>query len=124
MNKDQWIKFDPTQIDTMGDIMRDVVQITDSDNAKEYVREYVDWMTENLSPKVSINEGESRRDAALRIVKSNISYSAGYHGKDTYNQILTVFDLEHPFFGKEYPTTEEAFKIGLKLGQKMKDEEE
>lgn len=54
------------------------------------------------------------------VAKSNLGYFAGYYDKETSKKIYDLFGAAHPIFGQTWPTPEEAFKMGVKLGEKAK----
>jgi hypothetical protein len=109
-----YIKYNPEK-NTLGDLLDDITQITDKENAKEYFGDYVKNIQSTLKEKY-IKFGESLNQAAVRIAKSNIGYIAGYCGKETYERIMNLFDTSHPVFGTNYPTPEEAFTMGVDHG--------
>ena len=54
------------------------------------------------------------------VAKSNLGYFAGYYDEETSKKIYDLFGAAHPVFGMTWPTPEEAFKMGVKLGEKLK----
>lgn len=59
---------------------------------------------------------------------SNIGYLTGYEGPDTMVDMLRLFGVEHPVFGgpeaAAQVTPTQAFELGMKLGEEMKEEED
>lgn len=49
--------------------------------------------------------------------KENIGYMAGYCSHEDSQRIYDWFDCQHPIFGTTAPTAEEAFNVGIKLGE-------
>jgi hypothetical protein len=60
------------------------------------------------------------KTAAANIL-SNIGYFTGYFDHATADRIMDLFDCEHPVFGRNHPTAEEAWRIGLEYGQRSKE---
>lgn len=54
---------------------------------------------------------------AMKIVRSNLGYFAGYHGAECRERVERLYRCEHPVFGPiarvGSPTTWEAFQLGL-----------
>lgn len=46
--------------------------------------------------------------------KRNIAWVAGYCGMDLFYRILNVFNVDHPVFGRLFPTPMEAFVAGMR----------
>ena len=101
---------------TIGQCLNPIANITTKEEATQFFNDYVDWLKEgNKSLK------QKRPVSNEQIAKINIGYYAGYFDKTTYTRILTLFDLEHPYFGKEYPSPEYALGLGLKIGEEIKN---
>ena len=62
-------------------------------------------------------DGKSPREAK-KLAKANIGYWAGYYDEETARRIWKLFRTEHPIFHKRWPKPEEAFRLGVKWGQK------
>lgn len=86
----------------------------DKDKASTFYNEYVQYV-------MDINKSD--RDAAERIVKSNLGYFAGYYNKDVCDIIYSTYNCCHPIFGKSpfSVSPEEAFETGYKLGKQLKE---
>lgn len=50
----------------------------------------------------------------------SIGYYTGYLDHASADRIMELFDTEHPIFGREHPTPEEALKKGIAFGEQMK----
>jgi len=64
--------------------------------------------------------GIVNREVAEKNAHDNLGYWAGYYDHDTRKAVKKVFGSSHPIFGDTFPTPEEAFKIGMELGNKLK----
>jgi hypothetical protein len=51
----------------------------------------------------------------------NIGYLSGYYSKEEKHRIQDWFDVEHPIFGKNDPTPDEAFRAGMEWAQRVKN---
>lgn len=108
-------KFNPknkkklTYEDTLGPAMK----ITDPEDAKQYFSAYVSFMQEALR-----KEGKDASDA-VRIVKANLGYYAGYYDQETFNRVTQLFNCNHPVFGSNLPHTSlDAVKAGKKAAER------
>ena len=68
-----------------------------------------------------VNKHEYSQDEALKIIRSNIGYLAGYCDVETQRRFEDLFGAVHPVFGAvdspESPkTVEETFQHGLSMG--------
>lgn len=68
------------------------------------------------------------RGTALQLVKDNLGYYAGYFGAATRERVERLFHCAHPYFGPiavfGQPTGQEAYDMGLKLGQQLQRDAE
>jgi hypothetical protein len=62
--------------------------------------------------------------AARDILRSNIGYNTGYGDNELGDKVMEFYECEHPIFGKTHPTPEEALRMGIELGEKMRAEKE
>lgn len=112
-------KFNPDnkEILTSGEALGPAMNITDQDDADQYLAEYIAFIQGYLDSTPN-EQGLN----ATEIAKSNLGYWAGY-GYDR-ERVERLFHCSHPVFGAiaevGEPTTEEAFKMGLKLGEQAK----
>ena len=83
------------------------------ENAAAIVKEQVDEMVKVLE----YDPAEARR-----IVLQNIGYYCGYYPTDFADKVYEMFDTEHPIFGKTHPTPEEALRIGMEWGRRVKEQ--
>jgi hypothetical protein len=58
------------------------------------------------------------------VLLSNIGYTTGYMTHAQADQVLELFDTEHPIFGKTHPSAEEAYRMGLEYGEAAKKRSE
>lgn len=49
----------------------------------------------------------------------NIGYFTGYYPKGKAEQIMKVFNTEHPVFGKTIPSNEKAYAHGVRRGRRV-----
>jgi hypothetical protein len=52
--------------------------------------------------------------------RDNIGYMIGDVDRDVGRRIIEWFGCEHPIFGTTFPTAQEAFEAGMKLGETMR----
>lgn len=101
---------------TYGECLDPAMKITDQHDATQYFYAYVKFIEKNKDPVSNMT--------AIQIAKSNLGYYAGYFNDDTRVRVEKLFMCKHPIFGSiaenGTPTPEEAFNIGLKLGQDNK----
>lgn len=100
---------------TYGECLEPAMNITDAEDAKQYLKDYVDFIEKTVDKK-HLTERTS-----TEIAKHNLGYYAGYYNNETRERIERLFMCEHPLFGsiKEngVPTPEEAFRIGTEYGK-------
>jgi hypothetical protein len=100
----------------------DIAERDDRDEAERYFKGYVEYLEAR---------GQSRPEAVLT-AKTNLGYYAGYHGPGTQEAVRLVFGAVHPVFGysDRYgrnappPTADEAFEMGGRMGEKMRELED
>jgi hypothetical protein len=63
-------------------------------------------------------------DEWREILLANIGYCTGYYDNATADRIMELFETEHPIFGKTHPSPEEAFRLGMALGEAAKKKSE
>jgi hypothetical protein len=63
--------------------------------------------------------GVDREDARRRTLV-NIGYFAGYYSNEIQDLAYSLFDTQHPIFGRTHPTSEEALRLGMEYGERMK----
>jgi hypothetical protein len=56
------------------------------------------------------------------VVVGNLGYYGGYYRRDVQLHVYSLLAIEHPVFGMEEPTPEEAFKKGVEMATKSKEE--
>lgn len=96
---------------TIGDKYRPAMNITDSNEAKEYFEALVEH---------NLRMSDHTREEAVEIEKSNLGYFAGYYNNETRERVERLFFCKHPIFGKikdHIPTAEEAFKAGFNIAK-------
>jgi hypothetical protein len=98
---------------TMGELYDPAMKITDQVEANRYLEALVHRC---------MDDGKSREESES-IQKSNLAYYAGYYDHETRLRVEQLFNCSHPIFGPAVngePTPEEAFKMGMELGEKIK----
>ncbi|KKN58402.1 hypothetical protein LCGC14_0552150 [marine sediment metagenome] len=98
MENDMQFVWRGKHLEKMGQIMDAAVAITTREEAQEFLTAYQATCTK---PGVAA---------------ANIGYAAGYYSQDTAQRLYELFSVEHPIFGRNRPTSDEAFQAGLKLG--------
>lgn len=71
------------------------MQITDKDDADQYLKSYINYL-QGFLDKTPRDDGMT----AEQIAKKNIGYFAGYYDEKTRIRVESLFDCEHPIFGK------------------------
>jgi hypothetical protein len=103
---------------TYGEIMDPIFNITEPQDAQQYLEAYCRWLE---------YEYNNPPEEAEFIAKSNIGYWAAYGSRQDRERIEELFDCEHPVFGsvKEngHPTPQQAFEAGKALAEKYKKEQ-
>lgn len=112
-------RFNPEGKETLtfGECLGPAMEITDPEDARQYLVEYVKYTQKFL-------DKEPRDDdmTAEQICKTNLGYYAGYYSSETRQRVEELFTCSHPIFGSikndGQPTPEEAFESGRKSGEK------
>lgn len=104
------IKFNPEskEILTYGECLSPAMEITDIENAKQYLNGYVAYLQKHLD-----NEPRDDNKTALEIAKINLGYWAGYYSDTVSKRVKELFNASHPIFGDVIPTAKQAFQCGL-----------
>lgn len=92
------MKWKGKELETMGEIMKAVLSITDEEEAGKFMSAY-----KESSPHA----------------KENIGYMTGYYPHEEATRILKLFKVTHPIFGDTIPTAGGAFKMGKRIGMKI-----
>lgn len=114
-------KFNPENKDTLtyGDCLKPAMEITDPEDAKQYLTEYVKHIQKYLDTKPRDDQM-----TAEDIAKINLGYFAGYYDNDTRERVEKLFTCAHPIFGtikdNGSPTPEQAFQAGENLAKNQK----
>lgn len=64
--------------------------------------------------------GDSQEEAT-RLMLSNIGYFAGYYSREIADRAYELFDTEHPVWGRQHPSPEEIFLMGMELGRQRRE---
>jgi hypothetical protein len=115
------IKFNPEnkEILTYGECLEPAMEITDAEEAKNYLTEYTVYQQKMMDKEKLDYKGLT----AEQIAKQNLGYFAGYYNDETRLRIEELFICSHPFFGKAengIPTNREAFEIGVNYDKKRR----
>jgi hypothetical protein len=78
------------------------------------------WLEILIKHNMSHSDPPHSRETAEDIERQNIGYFAGYYDHDIQKRVYSLFNTEHPIFGKTSPTPEQALKAGMELGMRMK----
>ncbi len=102
-------KFNPENksILTYGEALKPAMEITDQEDADQYLADYVKYQQSFMS---------ARKDGmtAEQMCKTNLGYFAGYYDREVMSRVNRLFKCSHPVFGTTSPTNEEAFEAGKK----------
>lgn len=107
-------KFNPDNKDTLtfGECLGPAMEITDPQDAQQYLTEYVKY-TQKFLDKEPRDDNMTAED----ICKVNLGYYGGYYSNETRERVEKLFLCEHPVFGSiknnGVPTSEEAFNLGI-----------
>jgi hypothetical protein len=93
---------------TYGEKYQPAMEIADQQEADAYFERLVAH---------SMSFGKSRAEAE-QIERLNLGYWTGYYDEETARRVFTLFKCEHPIFGTSWPSIEEAFEAGVRMGQK------
>jgi len=102
---------------TLGDVYGPAMKITDPKEAKVYFEALVKHI---LAMKPENEPRITSREAAEKVVRSNLGYYSGYYDHKTMQRVFKLFNCAHPIFGLAIPTAEEAFEAGKKMGEAAK----
>lgn len=115
-------KFNPENKEklTFGESLDPAMKITDPEDAKQYLQAYVAFIQKNIDADPTVTDKN-----AEEIAKINLAYYAGYGDTEQRERVERLFSCAHPIFGsiaeKGQPTPGEAFKMGMKLGEEIKN---
>lgn len=80
-------------------------------------RVFNDILEQNVLVESARNRWSPRE--AERILRENIGYIGGYYDRETQLRLYKLFKTEHPIFGIEEPTFEQALWAGVRISQEM-----
>ena len=104
------------------DILGIAIKITDPIEAKEYLKDYVEYIQSKIK-----KDPKRKGDNAEQIAKSNIGYFAGYYDNKVRDRVEELYSCAHPIFGpikeRGAPGPEMAFEIGLMMGEDAKKQQ-
>lgn len=80
---------------------------------KQQAAALVDEEARAMAEFYQINEQEARAT-----LLSNIGYVTGYFSHEEADNIMELFDTEHPVFGRQHPSAEEAYRMGHEYGER------
>lgn len=58
----------------------------------------------------------TNEQATARLL-NNIGYVTGYCSHEQADTIMELFDTQHPIFGRQHPSAEEALRMGMEYAQ-------
>lgn len=82
---------------------------------KEQAAALVDEEAREYAEALHIDEAGARAN-----VLSGIGYVTGYLSHAQADRIMELFDTQHPVFGRQHPTAEEAYRMGHEYSQRRK----
>lgn len=106
------------EILTFGECLQPAMQITEQEDATQYLEKYVAYIQKKL-------DEEPRDDdmTAEAIAKANLGYFAGYYDNEVRARVEKLFLCSHPIFGKIEETgpitPEAAFTAGMNYAKKQ-----
>jgi hypothetical protein len=65
----------------------------------------------------------SEEEARKRLLES-IGYVTGYLSHQQADRVMELFDTEHPVFGRQHPTADEAYRMGQEYANRNKKGEQ
>uniref|UniRef100_A0A6M3JI19 Uncharacterized protein n=1 Tax=viral metagenome TaxID=1070528 RepID=A0A6M3JI19_9ZZZZ len=80
------------------------------DEVKQFYKEYIEAL------KIKNDTNLSAKELAAK----NVGYICSYFSDEAMRLWYETLNIEHPIFGKTYPTPEEAFKKGQEMGEQLK----
>ena len=83
---------------------------------KKQAAALIDEEVKEYAPALKISEAEARSK-----LLENIGYVTGYFSHDAADKIMELFDTQHPVFGRQHPTAEEAYRMGQEYAQRKKE---
>jgi len=114
-------KFNPEGKEklTFGETLSPAMEITDPEDAQQYLDEYVKYI------QVALDKNPRDDDmSAEQIAKVNLGYFAGYYNNETIGRVEELFMCSHPVFGSiknnGTPTPEQAFNFGVESSKNQK----
>jgi len=103
---------------TIGEAYGPAMEIKTEEEAKEYFEALVERCM----------RGGKSREESEKITRNNLGYYAGYYDNATRARVERLFSCAHPVFGAiaevGAPTMEEAFEMGMKMGERLRNETE
>lgn len=97
---------------TYREICDPAMEITDKDEAIDYLTDYTEWIMEKSEEDISI-------DQAIDVACCNLGHFSGYYSKEKRKRFMNVFGIEHPIFGSKTPTAKEAFQMGVNFSKSI-----
>jgi hypothetical protein len=62
--------------------------------------------------------GKVTVEEARAVLLENIGYMTGYMSPEQGDRIMELFNTEHPIWGRNHPTPEEALRLGIEYGSR------
>lgn len=79
---------------TYGECLGPAMEITDQQDADQYLADYVKFIQGSLD-----REPRDDNKTAEEIAKINLGYYAGYYSNETRERVERLFHCSHPVFG-------------------------
>lgn len=98
-------KFNPENKDSLTyvEALEPAMKIVDQEDADQYFKDYVNWMTKHFEDASGLYTPE-------KVCKINLGYYAGYYDAETRARVERLFLTEHPIFGHIQEDDRESFK--------------
>ena len=107
---------DNKEVMTFGECLGPAMEITDPEDARQYLGEYAKY-TQKFLDKEPRDDNMTAED----VCKVNLGYFAGYYSNETRVRVEELFTCSHPVFGSiknnGSPTAEQAFNMGVETAK-------
>lgn len=90
---------------TVGQIYGTCTLVETKEQAAAYFEKIVKYMVDSSGDDEGLHK-------AKYIARENIGYYAGYFDQQTRDRVYDLFETDHPVFGRECPTVNQAFAMG------------
>ena len=97
INGDDMIKFNPEnkEILTYGECLSPAMEITNSEDAEQYLNDYIAFIQKSLDA-----EPRTNNMSASDIARHNLGYFSGYYDSEISERVKKLFGCKHPILDK------------------------